>query len=96
VTKYKNAGYRFDIIYPRGVIAVTVAQTVVRESLYRRIIDLPDEEVGLVERYVSALESHEPNARTVKAIEDSFNPANLVGPFNTVESLMESLLTDDA
>ena len=65
-------------------------------TLCRRILDLPDEEVKLVERYVSNLEGHEPNARTVKAIEDSLNPANLVGPFSTVESLMESLLTDDA
>ena len=74
---------------------MTVAQIAVRESLYRRILDLSDEEVGLLERYVSDLEGHEPNERTVKAIEDSLNPANLVGPFSTVEALMESLLADD-
>ena len=96
---------RFDIIYLKGVVNVTtttnvrgftVAQTITRESLCCRILDLPDEEVRLVERYVSDLEGHEPNAKTIKAIEDSFNPANLVGPFSTVESLMDSLLTDDA
>ena len=74
---------------------MTVAQIAVRESLCRRILYLSDEEVGLLERYVRDLEGHEPNERTVKAIEDSLNPANLVGPFSTVESLMESLLADD-
>ena len=74
---------------------MTAAQTAVRESLYRRILDLPDEKIGLVERYVSDLEGHEPNESTVRAIEESLNPANLIGPFYTVESLVESLLTDD-
>ena len=74
---------------------MAVAQITVRESLYRRILDLPDEKIGLLERYVSDLEGHEPNERTVKAIEESLNPANLIGPFNTVESLIESMLTDD-
>ena len=47
---------------------MTTAQIAVRESLYRRILDLPDEEVGLLERYVIGLEGHEPNEETAAAI----------------------------
>ena len=57
---------------------MTVAQATVKESLCRRILDLSDEEIGLVERYVSDLEGHEPNEETIKAIEESYNPANLI------------------
>ena len=74
---------------------MTSTQTIERESLCQRILNLPEEEVGLVERYVNDLEGHEPNERTIKAIEESLDPANLIGPFNTVESLMESLLADE-
>ena len=74
---------------------MTATQTAVRESLYRSILNLPDEKIGLVERYVNGLEGHEPSERTVKAIEESLNPANLIGPFYTVESLMDSLLAED-
>ena len=66
-----------------------------RETLCRRILELPDEEFGWVSRYVDDLEGHEPNERTIKAIEESFDPANLVGPFSTIEALIESLLADD-
>ena len=74
---------------------MTETQIVARESLCTRIYNLSEEEVGLVERYVNDLEGNEPNEKTQKAIEDSLNPANLIGPFDTVESLMESLLADD-
>ena len=50
------------------MIAVTTAQTEARESLCRRILDLPDEEAGLVERYVSGLAGYEPNEETVAAV----------------------------
>ena len=47
---------------------MAVAQISVKESLCRRILDLSDEEIGLVERYVSDLEGPEPNEETVAAI----------------------------
>ena len=47
---------------------MTVAQTAVRESLYRRILELPDEGVNLVSRYVEDLKEHEPNEETTAAI----------------------------
>ena len=52
----------------KGVNAVTTTQTAVRESLCRRILDLSDEEIGMVECYVSDLEGHEPNEETIAAI----------------------------
>ena len=47
---------------------MTPIQTAVRETLCRRILDLSDEDIGLVERYVSDLEEHEPNEETIAAI----------------------------
>ncbi|MCL2060885.1 MAG: hypothetical protein FWH01_17810 [Oscillospiraceae bacterium] len=57
----------------KGVIVVTVTQTAVRESLCRRILDLTDEEIDLVEGYVSDLEAHEPNEETIAAFIESEN-----------------------
>ena len=86
-------------------------QTAERMKLHQAIEALPDDSVTamldfvknlqpniefeLAERHVDNIERNEPNERTIKAIEDSLNPANLVGPFSSVESLMESLLADD-
>ena len=47
---------------------MTTTQTSVRESLYRRILELPDEGINLVSRYVEDLEGHEPNEETIAAI----------------------------
>ena len=56
---------------------MTVAQISVKESLCRRILDLSDEEIGLVERYVSDLEAHEPNEETIAAFREAENLDNL-------------------
>ena len=74
---------------------MTVAQTAERETLYHRILELPDEDFGLVKQYVDDLEAHEPNEETIAAIKESHDPANRIGPFHSVEDLMASLLAND-
>ena len=56
---------------------MTVAQISVKESLCRRILDLSDEEIGLLERYVSDLEDCEPNEETIAAFREAENLDNL-------------------
>lgn len=41
------------------------------------------------------ISTHVPNAETLQAIDDTNNHRNLIGPFNSTEELMKSLLTDD-
>jgi len=43
-------------------------QTIERESLFQRILGLPEERVKLVAQYVENLEAHEPNEETRAAI----------------------------
>jgi hypothetical protein len=74
---------------------MTVAQLTVKEDLCQRIMDLPIETVEQVSQYLDGLETYEPNEETIRAIEESMNPENLIGPFYTVEALIESLLADD-
>ena len=38
--------------------------------------ELAARKIGLVDRYVSDLEGHEPNERIAKAIEESLDPAD--------------------
>jgi hypothetical protein len=74
---------------------MTASQIASRENLCRRIHDLSDNDIAQVIEFVDSLEGHEPNEETIKAIEESLDPANLIGPFESVEDLIESLLTDD-
>jgi hypothetical protein len=46
---------------------MSVAQIAERETLYRRILELPEEDFGLVKQYVDDLEAHEPNEETLDA-----------------------------
>jgi hypothetical protein len=82
----------FAIMAAKGVIYVTSTQTISKESLSRRILDLSDSDAVRVSAFLDSLERHEPNEETIKAIEESLDPANLIGPFKSVEGLMESLL----
>jgi hypothetical protein len=72
-----------------------VAQLTAKEDLCRRILDLPLETVEWLSECLDDYEAHEPNEETIKAIKESMDPQNLIGPFHTVEALMESLLADD-
>jgi hypothetical protein len=74
---------------------MAVAQLTVKEDLCRRIMELPDDDAEQVLDFVRDFEAHEPNEETVRVIKESMNPKNLIGPFHTVEALMESLLADD-
>jgi len=59
-------------------MTTTVTKTAAKESLYERILNLSEEEFGLVERYVNDIGGYEPNEETIKAIEESYNPENLI------------------
>ena len=87
---------RREICYnsTKGVIRMTTA-TIEREEIVRRVRSLPDEKLPAVLLFIEDLEGHEPNEETIRAIQESLDPANLVGPFNSIEALMESLLSDD-
>ena len=50
---------------------MTTAQTAVRESLCRRILDMTDEEIEQVAHYLDELEVHEPNDETDGIIENA-------------------------
>ena len=67
---------------------MTTTQIAVRESLCRRILDLSDEEIGLLEHYVSDLEGHEPNEETIAAFRESENLDNLK-TYKTLEDMFE-------
>ena len=47
---------------------MAITQSAVRDYLSRRILDLSDEKIGLVERYVNDLEERVPNEETIAAI----------------------------
>ncbi|MCL2010765.1 MAG: hypothetical protein FWG71_09530 [Synergistaceae bacterium] len=68
---------------------MTVAQNAVKESLCRRIFDLPDEKIGMVERYVSDLEEYKGKI----LMPNDFNePANLP---NSITLASEKALAKD-
>jgi hypothetical protein len=48
-----------------------------KEDLCRRILDLPDEAIERVSRYVSDMELHEPNEETIAAFREAENLDNL-------------------
>ena len=71
---------------------MTVAQISMRESLCRRILDLSDEEIGMVERYVSDIKSHEPNEETAAVLADSEAGRNMSRIYDDVEEMLSDLL----
>jgi hypothetical protein len=68
---------------------MTVAQLTIKEDLCRRILDLPDDSAAQVLEFVRDFEAHEPNEETIRAIEESMNPENLLGPYSSVEEMFE-------
>ena len=82
---------------------MTAAQTAERETLYRRILELPESKFCRVVEFVDTIQddgydpdaAHEPNEETARVLRDSEAGLNLVGPFHSVEALMTSLLSDD-
>jgi hypothetical protein len=71
---------------------MTVAQLTVKEDLCRRILDLPDEDFGLVKQYVDDLEAHEPNEETIAAMKDVKARRNLSKIYNDVDEMMNDIL----
>ena len=69
-----------------------------REKIYSMLDYVPEYKLGYVLAYVQGIAADEedmPNAETVQAIEDVRNRRNLIGPFDTVDSLMEALNAED-
>ena len=64
-----------------------------REKIYTMLGSMPEYKLGYVLAYVQGIAADEdiPNAETMQAIEDVRNRRNLIGPFETVDDLMESL-----
>lgn len=56
---------------------MTTAQMAKKETLCRRILELPDEDVNLVTQYIKDLEKHEPNEETIAAFHEAENLDNL-------------------
>jgi hypothetical protein len=73
---------------------MTAAQLTVKEDLCRRIMELPDDRAEQVLAFVRDFEAHEPNDETVKAIKESMDPKNLLGPYNSVEEMFEDFGID--
>jgi hypothetical protein len=71
------------------MMKMTVAQLTVKEDLCRCILNLPAETAEWFSQCLGDFEAHEPNEETVKAIEESMNPENLLGPYNSVEEMFE-------
>jgi hypothetical protein len=76
------------------VIEMTVAQTTMKEELYRRILDLPDEAIAQVSRYVNDFEAHEPNEETIAVLKDMEAGRNLAGPFYSLKEMFQDFGID--
>ncbi len=57
---------------------MTATQIAARKSLYKRLRNLSDYDARQVLDFIDTLEEHEPNEETIKAIEDSYKPENLI------------------
>jgi hypothetical protein len=60
-----------------------------RESLIRRVHELSDSMIESVIAFIDDTEGHEPNDETIRAIEESMDPENLLGPYNSVEEMLK-------
>jgi hypothetical protein len=84
------------VIMPEEVTKMTVAQTTIKEDLCRRILNLPDEAIEQISRYVSDFEAHEPNEETIAVLTDSLNGRNLSKIYDDVEEMLSDLLKTHA
>jgi hypothetical protein len=81
----------------KGGIKMTATQAVqltTKENLCRRILDLPAETVEWLSQCLDDFETYEPNEETIRAIKESMNPENLLGPYSTVEEMFEDFGID--
>ncbi|MDR0652245.1 MAG: hypothetical protein LBG12_02955 [Synergistaceae bacterium] len=73
---------------------MTTQQMTERETLYRKIIELPDEDVKMVAQYVKGFEGHEPNEETIKVLEDVEAGRNMIGPYSNLEAMFKDFGID--
>ena len=71
---------------------MTTTQIAARKSLYERILELPDEEINLLERYIEDLAGHEPNEETAVVLVDSEAGRNMSRIYDDVEEMLSDLL----
>jgi hypothetical protein len=76
------------------VIAVPTTQTTAKKELFNRISRLSESDLAQVIDFVDSLEGHEPNEETIKAIEKSYDPANLLGPYHSLEEMFRDFGID--
>ena len=69
--------------------------TATKERIMSKVESLSEADALTVLNFIDDIQGHVPNAETIKAIEESYDPANRIGPFYSVEALMESLLADN-
>ncbi|GHV34571.1 hypothetical protein FACS1894187_05400 [Synergistales bacterium] len=69
---------------------MTTTQIAERETLYRRILELPDEEFAHVSQYVDNLEGHKPNKETARAMRDIQDQHDLVA-FDSIDEMFAAL-----
>jgi hypothetical protein len=68
---------------------MSLTQIATGKALYRRFRNLSDSHARQVLEFIDDLEGHEPNEETVRAIEESMNPENLLGPYDSIEAMFE-------
>ena len=68
--------------------------TATKERIINKVENLSESDALMVLNFIDDIKGHVPNAETIKAIEESYDPANLIGPFDNMKDFMESLLSD--
>lgn len=66
-----------------------------QELIMEQVRLLDEEQQKSLLLFLSAMTASVSNAETVQAIEDTVAGKNLVGPFDSVKSVMEALYADD-
>jgi hypothetical protein len=66
-----------------------------REKLHRIVDEISDEKVLIALDFINSLENgDEPNEETVSVLNEISKGHSLIGPFNNLEQLKASLLSD--
>ena len=69
--------------------------TEIKERIINKVESLSESDALMVLNFIDDINGHVPNAETIKAIEESYDPANLIGPFDNMKDFMESLLSGE-
>ena len=69
--------------------------TATKERIINKVESLSESDALMVLDFIDDIQGRVPDAETIKAIEESYNPANLIGPFDNMKDFMKSLLSDD-